>query len=69
MSFTVVKKLDGLSVIVTNTVKDANGNSYAVSVNALDTGVGLHALFGATVEITPLTILSFKLFDNRIFKL
>lgn len=69
MSFTIVKKVGGLSVIVNNTVKDASGNPHIVDNDALDVAAGLHIIFGATVEITPLTILNFKLFDNRIFKL
>ena len=67
MSFAVVKKTDGLSVIVNNTVLDTGATPYAVSNDALDTGAGTHTLFGATVPVTPVTILNFKLYDNRIF--
>lgn len=69
MSFTVVKKVGGLSVIVNNTVLDADGDPHIVSDDALDTSAGEHALFGATVELTPLTIIQFDLYDNRIFEL
>lgn len=69
MSFTTVKKVDGLSVIVNNTVWDTVGNPHVVEDDVLDTLGNPHTIFGATVELTPLTILNFKLFDNRIFKL
>jgi len=69
MSFAIVKKVGGLSVIVNNTVKDASGNPHVVDDDVLDAAAGTHTIFGVTVEITPLTILNFKLFDNRIFKL
>lgn len=69
MSYTAVKKVGGLSVIVSNTVLDAGASSHAVDDDVLDTGAGANTVFGATVAITPLTILNFKLFDNRIFKL
>lgn len=69
MSFTTVKKVGGLSVIVNNTIKDVGASLHVVSDDALDTGAGAHTLFGATVAVTPLAILNFKLFDNRIFKL
>jgi hypothetical protein len=69
MSFTVVKKANGLSVIVNNTVLDASGDPHVVSNNVLDADAVDHTLFGATVELTPLTIIQFDLYDNRIFEL
>ena len=69
MSYTAVKKADGLSVIVSNTLKDAGGGAQVVSNDALDTGAGTYTIFTTTVAVTPLVILNFKLFDNRIFQL
>lgn len=69
MSFAVVKKTDGLSVIVSNTVIDTGVGSHAVSDDVLDTGLGTHTVFGATVPLTPIKIVEFDLFDNRIFSL
>lgn len=69
MSFATVKKLDSTSVIVTNTVKDAGGGSHVVDLNALDTVATPYLIFAATVALTPVIILEFDLFDNRIFTL
>lgn len=69
MSYTAVKKVGGLSVIVSNTVLDTGAGSHAVSDDALNTAAGTFTIFGVTVPLTPVKILNFKLFDNRIFKL
>jgi len=61
----------GLSVIVSNTLKDTGGGSQVVSNDALDTGAGTHTIFTATVEVNPVKIINFRLGDslNRMFRL
>lgn len=62
---------NGLSVIVSNTLKDTGGSSQIVSNDALDTGAGVHTIFTAAVTINPVKIINFKLGDslNRMFRL
>lgn len=69
MSYTAVKKTDGLSVIASNTLLDTGASPHVVSNDVLDTIPGAHTVFGATVAVTPLTIVEFDLLDNRIFSL
>ena len=69
MSFTVVKKADGLSVIVNNTLLDAGAGNQVVSDDVLEAdGITTDTVFGATAPVTPIKILNFKVFDNRIHK-
>jgi len=69
MSFAAIKKVDVLSVIVNNTVLDAAGSPHIVEDDVLDTSGNPHTIFGATVALTPLTIVEFELYDNRNFEL
>lgn len=71
MTWTVVKKQDGTSVIVSNTVLDGGGNPHAVSNDALNSAGAGVTIFSTTVEVNPVKIVNFRLSDvnNRVFKL
>lgn len=65
MSYASVKKLDGSSDIVSNTVLDTGGSPHVVSDDALDTGTGTHTVFGATVPLTSVSIVDFVVLSDR----
>jgi hypothetical protein len=67
VSYTTILKTDGLSVIASNTVLDAGGSPHVVSNDILDTGAANYTVFGGTVSLSPLNVVKFNLFDNRIF--
>lgn len=69
MSYTAVKRANGTSQIASNTILSAGGTPYVVSNDALDASAVPHTVFGSTVALTPVTILQFDLYDNRIFTL
>lgn len=71
MSYTGVKKRNGATIIVSNTIKDAGGGSHTVDNDVLDTGAGAHTIFTDNVEINPVKIVNFRLGDslNRMFRL
>jgi hypothetical protein len=69
VSYTAIKLTDGTSVIASNTVKDTGGTDHAVLDNVMAADTSLFAVFGATVLTTIAKIVTFRLFDNRIFKL
>lgn len=71
MTWTAVKRTDGSSVIVSNTVLDTGGGSHVVNDDALNSaGAGLTVFF-ANVEVNPVKIVNFRLSDvnNRVFRL
>lgn len=65
MSYASVKKADGSSVIVSNTVLDAGGSPHVVSDDALDTAAGTHTVFSATVPVTAVSIVDFVVLSDR----
>lgn len=69
MSYATVKKVGGLSVVVSNSVLDTTTTPHVVSNDVLDVATSTHTVFGTTVGLTPVTILQFDLYDNRVFTL
>lgn len=69
MTWAAVKKLDGSSVAVTNTVLDSGGGEHVVDDNALDTSATSHLIFTATINVNPVIIQEFRLYDNRMFSI
>lgn len=67
MSYATVLKADGLGIIASNTVLDTGGSPHVVSNDALDAGAAAHTVFGVTVSLSPLNVVKFNLYDNRIF--
>lgn len=71
MSWTDVERANGLGMIASNSILDATGTPHAVSDDVLDAAASPHTVFGATVEVNPIKIISFRLSDatNRMFRL
>lgn len=72
MSYATVKRADGTSQIVSNTIKDAGGGDSVVSNEVLQSdGVTTDTVFAATQPVNPVTVINFRLSDtlNRVFKL
>lgn len=71
MSYATVKRANGTSQIVSNTLKDAGGGDQVVPDDVLDTGAGTHTVFAATQPTNPVAVINFRLSDtlNRVFKL
>jgi hypothetical protein len=71
MTYAAVKRTDGSSVIVSNSVLDSGGGSHTVANDALNSaGAGLTVFF-TNVEVNPVQIVNFRLSDvtNRVFRL
>lgn len=71
MSYAVVKRTDGSSVIVSNSVKDTGGGSHTADANALNSAGSPVAIFTASVPVNPVKVVNFRLSDvnKRYFRL
>lgn len=71
MSYAAVKRIDGSSVIVSNTVLDTGGGSHVVNDDVMNVASVEMTVFFANVEVNPVQIVNFKLnnVNNRVFRL